>query len=120
MRAILGFALVLGLGAAAATAADIDEKKLIGKWEPKEQPKKGGKVVTEFLKDGKVTFTTTGPKGKDLKFDGTYKVAGDKLTISLNFGGKETSSVLTVKSLTDDELVTENDKGKTETMKKVK
>lgn len=116
MRLILGVALfaVMGLG---ATAADIDAKKLVGKWQS--ATKNNAKIVLEFTKDGKL-HVAVDAKGKDLKFDGTYKLEADKLSIKVNFGGKEAERSMKVKKLTDDELVTEDEKGKSETLKRVK
>jgi uncharacterized protein (TIGR03066 family) len=124
MRAILGCGLaVLVLFTATVGAEDkkeekIDAKKLLGKWEPGEA-KKGGDVVIEFLKDGKLAITANAA-GKEIKIDGTYKVAGNKLELALSFMGMEKSDTATILKLTDDELTTEDAKGKKETLKKVK
>src|ERR1700722_615303 len=73
MRVILGCALVASLvSGVAADDEKIDTKKLIGKWEPKEENSKG-KVMIEFSKDGKLTVTFS---GKEDKIEGTYKVEG--------------------------------------------
>jgi uncharacterized protein (TIGR03066 family) len=121
MRAMLGFALVIGLTATAAHAADekIDGKKLLGKWELADGPP-GGKVFFEMTKDGKI-ITTIEVGGKTEKMEGTYKLDGNKLTLVQKLpGGKEDKETMTITKLTDDELETKDEKGKTDKLKKVK
>ncbi|MBN9117639.1 MAG: TIGR03066 family protein [Planctomycetes bacterium] len=115
MRAILGCALMI-LGICSCLCADdkksepIDAKKLVGKWEPKEKPKDAS-VTIEFTKDGKVTVAVVADD-KGSKFEGTYKVDGNKLTVAMKTSGKEDTQTRTVIKLTDTELVTKDEKGK--------
>ncbi|MBX9626268.1 MAG: TIGR03066 family protein [Gemmataceae bacterium] len=125
MRAVLGCALAVGLVAAASAAgADdkpekIDAKKLVGKWEPADAPK-GAKAVIEFTKDGKVKVEVEFG-GQTQKFDGTYKLDGNKLSLTRKKGDKDDTDVMTVTKLTDDEMVMEEDgKKKSETLKRIK
>jgi uncharacterized protein (TIGR03066 family) len=122
MRAILGCSLVLvlcgGLVADDKKADPIDAKKLVGKWEPKDK-KEGMSTVIEFTKDGKVNITLSG-KGKDITVSGTYKVDGSKVTTVLSFGGKDETETHTVTKLTDTELVSKDEKGREETLVRVK
>ena len=123
MRAILGCALAVALVANAGFAEDkkeekIDAKKLIGKWEPKEK-KEDGKFTIEFAKDGKVTINTASG-GKDTKIEGTYKLDGNKLTLTTKFEDKETKMIRTVSKLTDTELVSSKEDGKEDTLVKIK
>ena len=115
MRTLLGCALVLGMAGAVAAADDkIDAKKLLGKWENKEQ-----KFTVEFLKDGKVSIAG-GPDGS-LKADGTYKMDGNKLVLTVKFGDDEKKMTRTVSKLTDAELVSKDDEsGKEDTLTRVK
>jgi uncharacterized protein (TIGR03066 family) len=123
MRTILGLALVavMGLVAGGGAGADdkdtkIDGKKLIGKWTPKEGKEK---FVVEFTKDGKMTFTGGGDK--ELKLDGTYKLDGNKLVMTMKFGDKEEKMTRTITKLTDTELTSKDDKdGKEDTLVRVK
>ena len=92
----------------------VDLKKLMGKWEPKD-----GKIVIEFADKGKLVMTVDFG-GKSEKIDGSYKLDGNKLDVIINFMGKEQKETLTVKSLTDAELVTTDSKGKDETLKRKK
>src|SRR5947199_1452320 len=119
MRVLLGCALGLFLCCGLSAADDkVDAKKLIGKWEPKEK-KEGASMVIEFAKDGKLTITVTG-KGKEVKIDGTYKVDGNKLVTTLKVGDKEKTDASTVTKLTDSELTTKDEKGKEDTLLRVK
>jgi uncharacterized protein (TIGR03066 family) len=147
MRAALGCAAVLALAAGLSLAgqAKVDVKKLAGKWEPapegepekkdkKEKKEKkeagpppGPALVLEFVADpklpneGKVALTvTTG--GRTDQAGGTYKFdpAEGKLNVVLKVGDKEVKDTLTVKSLTDTELVTVDSKEKAEAFRRKK
>jgi uncharacterized protein (TIGR03066 family) len=115
MRALLGAMVVLAFaGSLIAQDKDkVDPKKLIGKWEPKE-----GRVVIEFEDKGKITIVDT--EGKGQKFNGTYKLDGNRLEIAITILEKEQKETLTVKKLTDEELITTDSKGKDETLKRKK
>lgn len=123
MRALLGSALAVALAAAAATAGGqkdgpIDPKKLVGTWEPAEA-KKGTETRMEFTKDGKLAIRTkTGDKADT--FDGTYKLDGNKLKLSVKLGEKTVDTEVVVLRLTDDRVETEDGKGKQETLNRVK
>lgn len=123
MRLILGLALVAVLGLVATTGATagqdkIDGKKLIGKWTPKDEAK-AGKMVAEFTKDGKLIISGD-LGGKELKIDGTYKLDGNKLTMTLKIGDKEQSETVTITKLTDDVMEGEDKGGKKEAFTRVK
>jgi uncharacterized protein (TIGR03066 family) len=123
MRAILGCGLAVALAVAAGAPAQetkgekIDAKKLIGKWQPAEKKDKEA-VTIEFAKDGKL-YLTADFGGKAEKLEGTYKLDGNKLTVGVKLGDKEQTETVTVTRLTDDELMTEDSKGKKETLKKI-
>ena|SRR5436305_5891353 len=113
MRTLLGWPVVLvvcfGVSAQEKKDEKIDAKKLVGKWEPKEQ-KEGRLFLMEFLKDGKLVVVRTTDE-KESKFDGTYTVEGNKLTLVLKADGKDQTDTRTISKLTDTELVTTDDKG---------
>lgn len=94
---------------------DTDIKaKLIGIWESKE----GNKV--EFSKDGKLKINIK-VQEKEISVDGTYTVEGNKLTCSIKDGDTEFfKEILTIKSVDDKKLVTENLKGKVDELMKKK
>lgn len=121
MRTLMGCGLVLALivvaGANAATKADPDPKKLLGKWEPtgKDVPE-GLKAVIEFSKDDKMKIDVEFSGKKESK-TGTYKLDGNKLTVTIDGDKAKTS---TVEKLTDDVLEIKNEGGKTTTFGRVK
>ena len=119
MRMLIGSVAILILagfvGAGQNKDKDkVDLKKLMGKWEPKD-----GKIVIEFADKGKLIMTLD-LDGKSEKLEGTYKLDGNKLEVAISFLGKDQKEMLTVKSLTDTELVTTDSKGKDETLKRKK
>ncbi len=121
MRVLLGCAAVLILSCTATSMQDkkdetIDAKKLVGKWQPND---KKTPLTIEFAADGKLTMTI-GEAGKDIKMEGTYKLDGRKLDVQLKFMGEDIKEKLTIKKLTDDELVTEDSKGKEEKLNRKK
>ena len=91
-------------------STEVDSKKLIGKWSVP-----GQKAEVEFAREGKLILTAEG-----IKIEGKYKLEKDKLTIVMDFGGKEMSETMTVKSLSDTKLVTIDSKGKVEELTKSK
>jgi uncharacterized protein (TIGR03066 family) len=123
MRAVLGCTLTLvfccGLSAADKKDETIDAKKLVGKWEPKEKPK-GVSVVVEFTKDGKMTLNSTADDGTKLVDESTYKVEGNKLIMTMKVKDKEETRTTTITKLTDTELVGKDEKGREQTLVRVK
>src|SRR5688572_22300357 len=116
MRTILCCTLAALLVSAGVLHADdkkadpIDAKKLIGKWEVKEQ--EGGRLVIEFTKDGKTTVTITNDQGKETRREGTYKVEGDKVLMTAKDGDMERTKTLVVSKLTETEMIATDDKGR--------
>lgn len=137
MRAILGGVLVLALAgqvALLAGQAKPDPAKLIGRWEPvtekaeKKKDKKDEPAATptgpppppttiEFTKDGKVHLIV-GEPGRDYRLSGTYRLTDSKLAVSFKMADREIAETLTVKKLTDAELVTEDSKNRVETLRR--
>lgn len=97
--------------------AKIDAKKLVGKWTGTSE-EKGGSAVMEFTKDLKLKVTVK-EKDKEIQMNGTYKLDGEKLVVTLKVGEKEVSETLTILSLTDDELEMKDSKGKKDKMERV-
>ena len=127
MRTILGCALGVLMAACCVLSADdkkdekIDAKKLVGKWTPKDEKNKKGadSIVIEFTKDGKATVRAS-RDGKDFTLEGTYKLDGNKLTTTMKLGDMERMQTRTISKLTDTELVSSDDKGKEDTLIRVK
>jgi uncharacterized protein (TIGR03066 family) len=115
-------AAVLGIGAVGAQDKKdpkkddkkVDPARLVGKWELTRSTDKGAPqgAVVEFTKDNKVLIAiTTG--GKQDKYDGTYRVNGDKLSVKLNDPeSKDKEDTDTIRTLTDDKLVLIDSNGK--------
>jgi uncharacterized protein (TIGR03066 family) len=120
MRTVLGSAILLAMMSGLSAADDpVDAAKLIGKWELAEA-KKGQSLTLEFLTGMKISVVV-GETGKEVKLDGTYSVSeNNKMHVVLKFMGEDIKESLTIKKLSSDELVTEDSKGKTETLKKKK
>ncbi len=124
MRVLLGCGAAAILMFSAASAADdkkddtIDLKKIVGRWEPIEG-KKDFKMVVEFAEKGKLSLSVTVME-KTEKIEGTYKLEGNKMDLALSFGGKEQKETLTILKLTEEEMATEDSKGKKETFKRIK
>ncbi|MBA4067382.1 MAG: TIGR03066 family protein [Isosphaera sp.] len=121
MRTLLGIGLVLACGVAAAQDKKdekIDAKKLLGKWEG--TIGKGGKMAVEYKDGGKVSAKVSFGEGKELDVEGTYKLDGNKLTQTMEIGGKEQVRTSTITKLTDTEMEAENEKGVKTTFKRVK
>lgn len=113
MRAILGCGLAAVLIFTAGLSADdkkdekIDVKKLVGKWELKEA-KGDAKRAIEFTKDGKLNIKA----GAEVKYEGTYKLDGNKLSLTVKAGENEIKKMATILKLTDEVLEAEGDDGK--------
>lgn len=86
MRIILGCAVILAVTVSHAAAqsdkkSDIDPGKLVGRWGTTAKGKIAAMApVEEFTKDGKYSL---GPPDGKLKLQGTYKVEGSTVTITL-------------------------------------
>src|SRR3954463_1072337 len=110
MRAILscslGLLLCCGSSADEKKGEQIDPQKLVGKWSPKE----AAVFTVEFTKDGKATLVTTTADGKGATGEGTYKVDGNKLTVTVKMDDKERTITRTISKLTDTEMVSTDEK----------
>ena len=115
--ALAGF-LVLGL-ALVGTAGTDTSKKLVGLWEATKGKGAALGMKLEFTKDGKMTFHAK-LAGESIKLQGTYKVSGKKLTITMDVMGVSKSDSHTIKALTEDRLVLENEQGDVNELKRVK
>jgi uncharacterized protein (TIGR03066 family) len=110
------FALIVCFANQARAADATNAEKIVGAWivvkfDGKEAPK-GKDVVFEFTKDGKLKLAPG--------LNGTYKVNGDKVTLTIMIGGKDDTDSITIKTLTVDTMVVIDDKGKEMEFKKKK
>jgi uncharacterized protein (TIGR03066 family) len=102
------------LGSLRAEEKKADNKALIvGVWGLTKAGEGGPPVGTTmvFTKDGKVKMSGKAD-GKEFAFDGTYVVEGDKLTASIKSPDRTEKGTVTIKKLTDKELVTQDENGR--------
>jgi uncharacterized protein (TIGR03066 family) len=116
LRLVLSGCLILGLASVSAAGDKPkppakDEKKddkkdtkefkekIVGTWVVVEDNAYEKGTLITFNKDGKSNFK---PKGEKKGVDGTYKVDGDKLTMTVV---KITTPPWTIEKITDDELL---------------
>jgi len=78
------------------------KEKILGTFEVMDENSIDKGTLVTFLKGGKITMKG---KGKKDKVDFTYKLDGDKLTISY---AKLASPAYTIEKITDDELLMKN------------
>ncbi len=106
--------------ASTAKADDDNAKKLIGVWVV---DKAGGDLpagsTVEFTKDGKIAAVIKA-EGKEIKFEGTYKLEKDKLNVELKVEGETVKETVTIKKITDEVLELEDKDKKVDTFKKKK
>jgi len=123
VAAAVAVAVALNTG---VRAEDKQEKKdnaklLVGTWEVTKSFDKGPAVgaTVEFTKDGKVKVKAK-LDDKDVHREGTYKVDGDKLTLVMKRDDKESKTIISIKKISDKELITENEDKKSVELKRKK
>jgi len=92
---------------------------VVGKWEvtkADEGTVPPGSVV-EFTKDGKIKATMK-KEDEETTAEGTYKIEGDAFVMTMKRGDKERTQKITITKLTDKEMATKNEDGKTVELKK--
>jgi uncharacterized protein (TIGR03066 family) len=115
----LAVPLVLVMALTALAEEKKEKASLVGTWEAV----KGSETLPvgatlEFTNDGKITVTVKqGDKTQVLK--GTYKLDGESLKVVLKAGDKEHAETMKTK-LTAKELVTIDEMGKKDILKKTK
>lgn len=117
MRSVMaGLAAVLMVaGGAAAQDEKVDATLLVGKWVPAR--KTGEQFTIQFTKDGKVTLAATG--GNEFKAEGTYKLDGNKLALTMKVGDVEKVQSRMIHSLTKSELISTDESGMKNTLVRV-
>jgi len=116
--AALGVVMVAFAGT--AKAQDDNAKKLIGVWivDKASGDLPAGSSV-EFTKDGKLSAVIKAD-GKEIKFEGTYKVEKDKINVELKIETETIKETVTIKKLTDEVLELEDKDKKVDSFKKKK
>ncbi|SRR5579871_1305381 len=123
LTSLLGIGMILTGSALAAPAPKSNQTKILGVWEViKSDDGTPPKTTIEFTRDGKLKVKTK-VGDQTLTMDGTYKLEGDKLTVTLmtpDEKEKEVTDTVTITKLTDKELITKDQKGKVDQFKKKK
>jgi uncharacterized protein (TIGR03066 family) len=97
-----------------------NDQKIIGTWAVTKSEEAAPGTTLEFTKEGKLKLTLT-VGGKPIFLEGSYKVEGDSIKVSLKGpGGKEKTETVKIKELTDKKLVTVDDRGKIDEFAKKK
>lgn len=119
IRECLAVLLTFGLLASAkADQKDVKAEKLVGMWKITKAEGPGVGATVELKKDGKLQMKID-VNGMAVTIDGSYKLDGDKLILTMKGpDGKEQTETEKIKSLTDDTLVTVDEKGKETELKK--
>ncbi|MCE9563235.1 MAG: hypothetical protein K8U57_14420 [Planctomycetes bacterium] len=122
MKVVCAAALSVVMVAFAGTAKAQDDnaKKLVGVWivDKASGDLPAGSSV-EFTKDGKLAAVIKAD-GKEIKFEGTYKVDKDKINVELKVESETIKETVTIKKLTDEVLELEDKDKKVDTFKKKK
>ena len=119
--AVLAVVGLVGAGLRADDKKPDYAKQIVGKWEVTKADEGTLPVgsIVEFTKDGK--FKATEKDGdKDVSFEGTYKVTGDKFEVTLKIGEESHTNTVTITKVTDDEMHTKDKDGKVVEVKKKK
>jgi uncharacterized protein (TIGR03066 family) len=126
IAALCGAALTLSAAPVPKDKQKTTAEKLIGTWELVKNSKgnlEGVTVYVEFTKDGKMAVKYA-PKEKDAQMtilNGKFKAEGEKIDYTIEDGaGGMRGEILTIKKLTDDELITVDPDNIQEDFKRVK
>ena len=118
--AFLGCLLLVGSGQADDTKDDKapDKAKLYGTWEVLKSGEYPLLSTAEFRK--KRLIRTYFLNGATTEMAFNYTLEGNKLTTTIDTGGKVTVKTVTIQTLTDTSLILLDDKGKTEELRRKK
>jgi len=118
--ALLGSFLCVGSSGADDKNEDKapDQNKLYGFWEVLKSDEYPQLSTAEFKKKRLVRTYSRDGATTEMKFD--YTLEGNKLTTTIDTGGKVTIKTMTIKTLTDTSLILVDDKGKTEELRQKK
>ncbi len=89
-----------------AKDAKTSKEKIVGVWEVVKSEDAPPGATVEFTKDGKMIVTVKKDNQTE-KIEGTYSVDGDSLTSVLKAEGQEHKQTVTIKKVTDKELLVE-------------
>jgi uncharacterized protein (TIGR03066 family) len=124
-RCSVAAALVLGLALIGSASPGggkdkIDARKLVGTWKVSKSEMLPPGSVVQFAKDGKLKVNAE-KDGEKVEIKGTYKVDGNKLTVTITVMDTDSKHNETIKKLTDKELIIQHEMGgKTTELTRVK
>lgn len=130
MRLLVAFTLFTFLSAThPAEAAPVPKakpkttaEKLHGKWKLVKSPglESDNTAIVVFGKDGSLTLTITTTDGAKFEVAGKFTADGDKIPYELETSDGVRKETLTIKKLTEDELITVDPEDKVEEFQRVK
>ena len=118
-------AMLAGLLALCGPAAADDAKptadRVAGKWKmvKSEVAPPGAQATVVYNKDG-TAVAAVEFMGRKETVKAKWKLDGDKLVANVSDGGKERTTTDTIVKLTDERMVTKDERGKTEEFERVK
>jgi uncharacterized protein (TIGR03066 family) len=110
-RALLLAFTALLLPLALAGCGKSNSDRIVGTWEAAKGDMPPGSTW-QFTTDGKIIMSMK-VQGVERKGEGTYKIDGDKLTMTVKEGGDDHSMSTLIKTLNDTALVVEGTEGPT-------
>ena len=115
---LFGCVLLAGSGQAGEKKNDkgIDKTKLLGVWEVLKSDEYPLLSSAEFKKKRLIRTYFLNGATTEMKFD--YTLEGNRLTTTIDTGGKVTIKMMTIQSLTDKSLILVDDTGKTEQLRR--
>lgn len=118
---MVAFGTMLSLLGGVVRAEDkVDYAKMIvGKWEVTKADVLPIGATVEFTKDGKLKITEK-MGDKEMTFEGTYKVEGDKFTVKIKIGDDEHTNTITITKISDKEMTTKDKDGNVVEVKRKK
>jgi uncharacterized protein (TIGR03066 family) len=120
MRVVCSVILACFLSVPAQAQDKKNAEKLVGTWSVTKSEDAPPGALLEFTKDGKLKLTVK-VEGKEISVEGTYKVEGDSITVTMKGpDGKEKTEKAKIKELTDKKLITVDEKGKIDEFAKKK
>ncbi len=96
-------------------------EKIVGKWDLVKSSNglaEGTKCIVELTKDGKMSIMMEFGE-RTSKYEGTYKLDKDKIDYEVSLNGNKKAEILTIKTVTDDELSVTDPDGIVEEFKRV-
>ena len=121
MRVVVAALALVAVSTGLRADDKMDPKQLLGKWELVSGKGKGDDagITLEYLAEGKVKGELR-IAGMTDKMDGTYKIDGNKIRLTTRDKGRENTSVITVLSVSETEMVVSEDGQPRQTYRRVK